>query len=396
MAVGLGSITALAPLAIDMYLPALSVIANDFQATAGDTSLTLMTFFAGFTLGQLFYGPVSDRVGRKPVIYGAISLFIIASIGIMLSRTIGQMIGWRLVQGLGGSVGMVIAMAMVRDLYTGQTAAKLLAMIMMITGLAPIVAPIVGGGILTFSGWKTIFMFFAVFGLFGILWIKLHVPETRMEELRSISNPAKAFRHYGHLLASRSFIPYALTLAFGQGAYFAYIGGSSAVLVDVMGLSPQMYSVAFGISAIGMAIGAPISARLIGLLGAHRIVKIATAIYALAAFCLLAIECKFGTSPVVMVAFFFVEMAMMGALFTNCNMLAMEAHGQISGIAAALIGALGYGFGAIGNALVGAFDNGTAMPMLLIMSAFTMACVIHTWVTYREPDIEAVPNPQHS
>ncbi|TPW30517.1 multidrug effflux MFS transporter [Martelella alba] len=372
MAVGLAAITALAPLATDMYLPALPLIARDLTTDAGMVSSSVMTFFIGFTVGQLFYGPISDRIGRKPVVYFALALFIVGSLGTMTAQSITSMLVWRFIQGLGGSVGMVTATAMVRDLYTGETAAKLLAIIMMITGLAPIIAPMIGSLILLVASWRAMFAFFAIFGLASFAYIRLFVPETRMEQLRLSSHPSHAIIYYFGLMKSRSFIPFAGTLALAQGGFFAYIGGSSAVFIDLKGLSPQMFSLAFGMNAIGMAIGAQGGARLIGRFGAHRIAKTAACLYALALAALLVIELTIGADLWMMLVLFFIAMTAMGAILTNCNMLAMEAHGQIAGVAAALIGALGFGLGALGSGLVSAFDNGTAVPLLAIMAAFAL------------------------
>lgn len=395
MAIGLACITALAPLATDMYLPALPLIADALNTTDGAVSYSAMTFFAGFTVGQLFYGPISDRVGRKPVVYFALGLFILGSLGTMLSQSIETMLIWRFIQGLGGSVGMVTSMAMVRDLYTGQTAAKLLAIIMMITGLAPIVAPMVGSLILLAAGWRSIFAFFVVFGVFSLLYIRFILPETRMEELRQNSRPGHAVIHYARLLTSSHFIPFAGTLALAQGAFFAYIGGSSAVFINMKGLSPQMFSLAFGFNAIGMAVGAQGGARLIGPLGARTVARIATCIYAISLISLLALELTVGAELWMMMTLFFVAMIAMGAILTNCNMLAMEAHGQIAGVAAALAGALGFGFGAIGTGLVSAFANGTAVPLFAIMSGFAIMAALVALTSFGRERVHPMAHPEH-
>lgn len=387
MAIGLACITALAPLATDMYLPALPLIADALNTTDGAVSYSAMTFFAGFTVGQLFYGPISDRVGRKPVVYFALGLFILGSLGTMLSQSIETMLIWRFIQGLGGSVGMVTSMAMVRDLYTGQLAAKLLAVIMMITGLAPIVAPMIGSLILLIAGWRTIFAFFVVFGIFSLLYVRFILPETRMYELRQHSHPGHAIVHYARLLTSSHFIPFAGTLALAQAAFFAYIGGSSAIFINLKGLSPQMFSLAFAFNAIGMAIGAQAGARMIGPLGARNVARIAALIYATVLTALLITELTVGAGLWVMMALFFIAMTAMGALLTNCNMLAMEAHGQIAGVAAALAGALGFGFGAIGTGLVSVFANGTAVPLFVIMAGFALAAALVALTCFGEEKV---------
>ena len=395
MAVGLGAITALAPLATDMYLPALPAISAQLSASDGAVSYSVMTFFAGFTVGQLFYGPISDKVGRKPVVYFALALFALGSLGTMLSHSVTELLLWRLLQGLGGSVGMVTSMAMVRDLYTGETAAKLLAVVMMITGLAPIVAPIVGSVILLFASWRAIFAFFVAFSIFALLYIKFLLPETRMQELRAHSRPGHAVVYYARLLFSSNFIPFAGTLALAQGGFFAYIGGSSAVFISIKGLSPQMFSIVFGLNAIGMTIGAQAGARLIKPFGARRVVKIAATAYAMALIALLAVELTIGADLWLMTLLFFIAMTAMGAIMTNCNLLAMEAHGQIAGVAAALTGALGFGFGAIGTGLVSAFADGTAIPLMVIMAGFATAAAIVALTSFGRPARHAIAHMQH-
>nr|WP_272210038.1 multidrug effflux MFS transporter [Marinicella sp. W31]MDC2875894.1 multidrug effflux MFS transporter [Marinicella sp. W31] len=351
--------------------------------------------FAGFTVGQLFYGPISDRTGRKPMVYIALALFILGSLGTMLSQSVNSMLVWRLIQGLGGSVGMVTSMAMVRDLYTGETAAKLLAIIMMITGLAPIVAPIVGSLIILLSGWRVIFAFFAAFGLFSLIYIRFAVPETRMEELRRHSRPGHALIHYARLLKSPHFIPFAGTLALAQGGFFAYIGGSSSIFINLKGLSPQMFSVAFGLNAIGMAIGAQGGARLIGALGARNVARIGASAYALSLIVLLGIELTIGAELWVMMGLLFVAMTALGAILTNCNMLAMDAHGQIAGVAAALTGALGFGLGALGTGLVSAFADGTAIPLFVIMAGFGSLAAIVALTGFGNDTLHPRPHARH-
>lgn len=395
MSVGLGAITALAPLATDMYLPAMPDIARALHAGDGAVSYSTMTFFAGFTIGQLFYGPISDRVGRKPVVYFALGLFILGSLGTMLSQSVETMLIWRFIQGLGGSVGMVTSMAMVRDLYTGELAAKLLAIIMMITGLAPIVAPMLGSVIMLVAGWRIMFAFFAVFGLASLAYMRFILPETRMYELRRHSRPGHAIVHYARLLTSKHFIPFAGTLALAQGGFFAYVGGSSAVFINLKGLSPQMFSIAFGANAIGMAIGAQGGARLIGAFGARTVARIAATAYALSLIALLVIELTIGADLWLVMILLFIAMAAMGAILTNCNMLAMEAHGQIAGVAAALAGALGFGLGAVGSGLVSALADGTSIPLFAVMAGFATLSALVALTSFGRQELHPIPHPQH-
>nr|WP_299502284.1 multidrug effflux MFS transporter [uncultured Rhizobium sp.] len=373
IAITLGALSALGPLATDMYLGALPVMAGDFAATDAQIQMSVMTFFAGFTLGQLFYGPISDKTGRKPVVYVALVIFALGSVGCLLAATTNQLLAFRFLQGIGGSIGMVISTAVIRDMFTGAAATRLMSLVVMVLGISPILAPLIGSLILEVGSWRIIFAVLAAFSLLCAVLISTLLPETRMVELRAQSKPSQALKWYGHLLVSHSFIPYAGTLALVQGGFFAYIAGSSFVLINLYGLSPLAYSLVFGLNAVGLGIGTQIAARLSQKIGNRGIVKASTLVYAAAAMALLVLHLTGAADLIVVCVVLFVLVTALGGIMPSCNILAMEAHGAISGTAAALMGALGFGAGAVASFAIGILADGSAMPLFVVIAAFALA-----------------------
>ncbi|MDH6269634.1 DHA1 family bicyclomycin/chloramphenicol resistance-like MFS transporter [Rhizobium sp. SG_E_25_P2] len=384
IAFALAALSALGPLGTDMYLGALPTMATDLGSTTASLQMTMMSFFSGFTIGQMFYGPISDRVGRKPVIFVALAIFLIGSIGCALAQTNEQLIALRFVQGLGGSIGMVICAAIIRDLYTGHEAAKLMSVVVMVMGLAPILAPLVGSLILQAASWRLIFAVLAGFSVLAAVLTIFVLKETRMKELRAQSKPSQAVSWYLRLLKSRAFIPYAGVLALSQGGFFAYIGGSSFVLMNIYGLSPLAYSIAFAANAIGLGIGSQISVRLLKRFGPRAIVKASVLINLAAAVGLVATQAMGLHHVAVVCALFFVLVASMGGIMPSTNTMAMEAHGAIAGTAAALMGALGFGAGALGMFLVGALADGTAMPLYETVAFASCLATLVAWTSFGE------------
>ncbi|MBL0372333.1 multidrug effflux MFS transporter [Rhizobium sp. KVB221] len=380
----LGALSALGPLATDMYLGALPSMASDLGGTDADMQLSVMTFFAGFTLGQLFYGPISDRTGRKPMVYVALSIFAIASLGCLFAATADQLLALRFLQGIGGSIGMVISTAVIRDLFTGHAATKLMSLVVLVLGISPILAPLVGSLILEVGTWRVIFAVLTGFAVLCAILVSALLPETRMQELRIHSKPADALKWYSRLLVSRSFIPYAGTLALVQGGFFAYIAGSSFVLINVYGLSPLVYSLVFGFNAVGLGIGTQIAARLSQRIGTRSIVKACTLVYAGAAVLLLAMQLGGAANLISVCTLLFVLVTALGGIMPSCNILTMESHGAIAGTAAALMGALGFGAGAASSFAIGLFDDGTALPMIAVIAGCAVASTLVAHLTFRD------------
>ena len=389
----LGCICLIGPCGIDMYLGALPAIGRDLGASGGSIQLSVTSYFLGFTLGQLFYGPVSDRTGRKPMVYLALALYAVSSAGCAFAANAQQLAAWRFAQGLGGSIGMVVSAAVIRDLYSGATAASLMSMVVMILGLSPILAPLAGSLILKAGHWRVIFGAMAGLGVAALALIHVKMPETRSRALRGLSHPGAALKQYRHFLVSRHFIPYAGTLALVQGGFFAYMAGSSFVLIKLHGLSPLMYSVLFSVNAIGLALGSFLSVKLMGRFGAHGTVKGATLAFAAGAVLLLALDRGGASGLGWLCSLLFFLVTAVGCIMPACNLLTMEAHEANSGAAAALMGALGFGAGAVASALIGAFRSDGALPMILIMAICGILATLVAHTTNPGPVLAEVLDP---
>ncbi|WP_435930006.1 multidrug effflux MFS transporter [Dryocola sp. BD613] len=383
----LGTIGALGPLAIDMYLPAMPQIAAELHVGAGEVQFSLMSFFSGLMAGQLFYGPVSDRTGRKPMIYTGLIIFIIASLGCALAESAGQLVAWRFAQGIGGSIGMVIGLAIVRDLFKGREAAKLVALIMIVTGVAPIIAPLLGTSILAAADWPALFIVLAVYGLVCLVLVATLLPETRREAFRLTSNPLTALHQYGRLLRSRNYISYASVQALIQAGFFAYLAGSSFIFISLYGMSPSSFSLIFAVNAIGMVGGSQLSPRMLRWFSPGTIIRSALIVNIIIAAALLWLE-KEGqlTLPMMAAGLFLLIFAMAVVMPVN-GMMALDAYDEMSGTAAALMGAMQFGAGSLASFIVGVMADGTAKPMLMsITLCGCVACLI-AWFAF--PDRRA-------
>lgn len=381
----LGGLSALGPLSIDAYLPAMPAMAIDFHASQGSIQLSLMVFFMGLTIGQLVYGPLSDRYGRKPPAYVGLALFTLGSIACGLAPTPQVLLAARLFQGLGGSIGMVISIAIVRDLYTGHAAAGLMGLIVMVLGVAPVVAPLIGGLAISLASWPFIFFFLAAFGAAVLAAIHLGLPETRLAAERQRRGAAAVAALYAHLLADRRFLPFVASLAIAQGGFFAFISASPEVFVGHFGLSPALYSILFAVDASGLMIMGHINLKLLRHFGFQGTVRGALAVYAAAALVLVAaVFC--GAAPFAVVAMTtFLVVTVMGTILPTLNIMTMESFGPVAGSAAALIGAFQFGGGAIASGLVGSLSDGTPAPMAITMAACGVVSLLIALVAFPKP-----------
>lgn len=359
----LGALGALGPLSIDMYLPALPRIATDLRISAGATQLSLMGFFAGLMVGQLVFGPISDRIGRKPVIYAGLLQFIAASACCALAGTAAALTGWRFAQGLGGSIGTAISLAIVRDLHTGRAAARVIAMMMIVQGLAPVLAPMLGTAVLSIASWRWIFLTLALFGAACMLAVAFTLPETRQPALRQKSHPLAIMRNYLQLLASRHYIAYAATLSFAMAGFFAYLSGSAFVFMSLYGLSPGAYSALVGGNAVGLVASGQIAPRLMHRVAPQTLMKAALCLYAAASILLFVLEFSGRAGFAWMTVLLFVIITAMAFVLPLSSVMAMEHYGHIAGAASALLGALRFGAGALASFLLSLAADGTALPM---------------------------------
>jgi MFS transporter, DHA1 family, multidrug resistance protein len=363
----LSTLMAFASISTDLYLPALPTMANALHASAGTLALTIAGYLAGFSSGQLFWGPVGDRYGRRrPVIIGIV-LFVIGSAGCALSTDTWQIISCRVLQAIGACAGVVLARAMVRDLYEKDRAAQMMSTLMTVMAVAPLLGPAVGGQILALAGWRAIFWTLVGVGLLTLAGLFL-LPETLPREQRSAEKLGRAFLRYGDLVQDRVLLGYIGVGGFFYGGMFAYIAGSPFAYINYHHVSPQLYGLLFALGIAGIMITNLINARLVTRMGSDRLLRFGTIAAALAGF-VLAVTAWTGFGGLAgLVASLFVFIAAAGFIIANSIVGALARSSRHAGAVSALLGAAQYGAGMFSSALVGAFANGTPMPMGLIIA----------------------------
>lgn len=363
----LGALTAFPPLSIDIYLPSLPTLVRTFGTTDGAVQLTLPAFFLGLALGQLFYGPLSDRYGRRPALLIGIALYTLASAACALAPSIEALLAGRFVQALGGSAGMTIAMAVVRDRFDPREGARTLSLLMLVMGVAPILAPLVGGWILVLLGWQAIFWVLALFGLSCFLAVLTALPESRPADAIRPGSVGAALANYAGLIADRRFLGFALAGGFTISGMFAYITGSPTLFIDGFGVPAEDYGWIFGANAAGIVGVSQLNRRLLLSHGGGRLLRAAVAVNAAAGIALLGAGLA-GAGLAVLLVPLFVAVATVGAVLPNSTSGALAAYPERAGAASALIGSCQLVLGALASSLIGAFGTGTAVPMAAIIA----------------------------
>lgn len=378
IAVILGAISAIGPLSIDMYLPALPALGADFGVGAALIQLSLTFFLLGLASGQLVAGPLSDVYGRRPPLLIGMVIYAGSSLLCAFSPSIGLLIMLRFIQGLAGSVGVVISRAAVRDLYTGSELTRFFSLLMIVNGIGPILAPVIGGQLLRFTTWQGVFMVLFAAGLLFFVTILLKLPETHPKERRSSSGIKGTLITFWQLLRNRSFMGYALSQGFVTAAMFAYISGSSFVLQNIFGVSPQLYSLIFAVNGLGIILAGQIAGRLAARLGERRLLVSGLLLSTLGgSLLLLTILAGGGLVPILICLFAIVSSV--GLVGTTSFSLAMQDQGENAGSASALLGLLPLLLGSCAAPLVGLGGGETALPMAVVI-ALAGVCSILSYV----------------
>lgn len=364
------------PLAVDMYLPALPTIARELGASAGAVQVSLSVYFIGMAAGQAVHGPLSDRIGRKPTICLGLVLFLVASIGCALSQRVETLIAFRLAQALGGCACLVIPRAVVRDYFNEREAVRMLSVLMLVFGLAPILAPLVGGQLLIHFGWRSIFWLHAGYAAFWLAVVLLSLGESLPAERRRRDPIVTVLATYGRLLRDGPYMGQVLTGSFIFAGLLAYIAGSPFVFIELYQVPPERYGLFFGSNAIGIAGGAQLNRWLARRMD-PRIVLSYVLPLSMAAGLVLLIDAYtgFGGFPGLLIPLF-VFVATHGFVSPNTTALAMAPHGTVAGSASALLGTLQFVLGASAGALVGALGNGTAVPFAAVIATCGVAAFI--------------------
>ncbi|MBD0408722.1 Bcr/CflA family efflux MFS transporter [Bacillus sp. 1021] len=363
----LGMLAILGPLNIDMYLPSFPEIAEDLSARASLVQLSLTACLIGLTIGQVVVGPLSDAKGRRKPLLLCIFLFALFSLFCALAPNITTLVIARFLQGFTASAGLVLSRAIVRDVFTGRELSKFFSLLMVITAVAPMVAPMTGGAILLlpFASWHTIFLFLTVIGFLLVLIIALKLTETLPPEKRIPSSIGNSVRTMGSLLKDRSFIGYALTVGFIHGGSFAYVSGTPFVYQDIYGVSPQVFSILFGINGLAIISGSFIIGRFGGIIHEKSLLRIGVITAMTATAVLLVMTIIHGPLAALVISIF-IYMITIGMTLTSTFTLAMEKQGHRAGSASALLGMLPLLLGSIVSPLVG-MNEATAVPMGAIM-----------------------------
>jgi DHA1 family bicyclomycin/chloramphenicol resistance-like MFS transporter len=364
----LGALSAFGPLSIDMYLPSLPSLSHDLRASASAAQLTLSACLLGLALGQVIAGPLSDSLGRRrPLLVGLIA-YIVASLLCAVAPSVSLLIGMRLVQGAAGAAGIVIARATVRDLYSGLAIVRFFSVLTLVSGIAPIAAPIVGGLILQVASWRGVFLMLAILVSLMLLMVLTGLPDTLPIQRRQRGELRATLRIFRRLLADRLFVGYALSCGLSFAAMFAYIASSPFVLQNIYGLSPQAFSLIFGTNALGIAVIGQINGRLVGRVSPPKLLAGAlTAVTVGGAALLIAVLGQSGLAGILPALF--VVVASQGMVLPNATALALADYPSAAGSASALLGVLQFSIGAAVAPLVGIGGTNTALPMAIVIAA---------------------------
>ena len=390
--VALGAVVALGPLSTDAYVPGLPQLAADLNSSAARTQLTVTTCLIGLAVGQLVAGPLSDAVGRRRPLLLGLGVYLGASVGCALAPSVEVLVAFRGVQGLGGAFGLVVAYACVRDRFAGPPAARYFSRLLLVTGLAPVLAPLAGAQLLAVAGWRSVFLALAVLSAVALVLCWVVLDESLPASRRRPDGPRDVGGVYVRLLRDRRFVGYTLANAFTFAAMFAYISGSPFVLQTLHGLSPQLYSVVFAVNAVGLVTAAQVSGRLVGRVRPVTLLGVgATATAGGGLAVLLVVLTGAGLWP--LLTGLFVVVASVGLVLPNATALALEPYGAHAGAASALLGVGQFLLGGLAAPLVGILGSHSPAPLGVMMAALGVAAVATVLVVVRpwNQPVDATP-----
>ena len=363
----LGALSAFGPLAIDFYLPGFPAMAQAFATDEKHIQLTLAVYFLGLSIGQLVYGPIADRFGRRVPLLVGVGLFTAASFACAFAPSLDWLIGARFVQALGGCAGMVLSRAIVSDKCDAVGSAKVFSQLMLVMGLAPILAPMLGGLLVNVYGWQAIFIVLTGFSALAALAVALGLPESLPANVprQPLSG---ALRQYGRLLKDREYLGHALTGGIAMAGMFAYIAGSPFVFIKLYGVPAEHYGWLFGSNAAGFILVAQINARLLAKRGPAFLLSRMVWVYLAAGLVLLGVSSLHTEQLWPLLVPLFICIASLGCIIPNASACAMSGQGARAGSASALLGCLQFSVAAAAAWLVGVLHDGSAMPMAMVIS----------------------------
>lgn len=378
----LGLLTALGPFTIDLYLPSFPALKADLLINNAQVQITLSATALGFALGQLLIGPLSDRLGRKLPLLAMNTLHVAASVLVAISPNVEFLTAMRALQGLGAAGGAVVAMAIARDLFEGRRLVQMLSRLALITGMAPIVAPLVGSWMISYVSWRGVFWALALYGASIVALVWLLIVETRPRVERTSGGLKAMVGAYKRVLSDRIFVGAWLTAAATAGGLWSYVSTSSVLLQEVFGLSPRGFGAIFAICSVGVFLGVQLGSRLSPRVGPHRVLVVATTGMVLAASTLLVVNAA-SDSWVPLVPTMFAFTLSFGACSPNLQLLGLQHHRRDSGVAASLMGALNMTAAALVGPLIGLAPLTDAAPMGIAMLICAGLAVVFLWTIVR-------------
>lgn len=381
----LGALTALGPFTIDLYLPAFPVLQEDFHTTAAAIQLTLTGTMIGFALGQLIVGPLSDKVGRRAPLLAVTALHVVASIGAALAPDLALLSVARVLMGMGAAAGGVVAMAIVRDLFGGRRLVVMLSRLALVSGVAPVVAPLIGSALLTIMPWRGIFFVLAAYGLVMLVSAIVLVPETLPKARRGEQGGASILQRYKSVFSDRVFVGVLVIGAMTFSGLFSYLSASSFLFQESYGFDAQQYGLLFAVNSLGLVIGVQTASFLAARFGPQWVLAFSTAVLVLAAISIVVTD-QVGLGLWGTMVPLFVFMTACGFTFPCVQVLALDRHGKAAGTAASILGACNFGVAGLISPVVGwlARDAGiTATTMASVMVACAVIGCLALWLIVR-------------
>jgi DHA1 family bicyclomycin/chloramphenicol resistance-like MFS transporter len=364
----LGFLTAIGPLSIDMYLPAFPDIAKSLNTSVARVTLSLSSFFIGISVGQLLYGPLLERFGRKQPLYAGLCIYLLASVGCAFASSVNALIALRLLQALGGCVGMVASRAMVRDLFDVKENAKIFSTLMLVVAVSPIIAPTLGGYITAALGWHYVFVMLIIIALSILGAIYFFLPETKKADPGFSLKPLPIFKSYAGVITHPQFYTYALTAAISAAAIYAYIGGSPHVFMELFHVNERQYGWIFALIAMGLIGSSQLNSVLLKNYTSEQIIRVALRCQTVIGAVMVLMTVLGWGDLFVIIFFIFIFLCCQGFVFPNASALSLASFGHNAGSASALLGGIQMGIGAGTSALVSLLQNNTALPMTGVMA----------------------------
>jgi DHA1 family bicyclomycin/chloramphenicol resistance-like MFS transporter len=377
----MGVLQAFAPLSIDMYLPSMPLLEKVFNATTAAVQITLVTFLLGYAFGQSIYGPLTDRFGRKPPLYYSLVLFVVSSAACAFSTSVTMLSVFRLLQAIGACGGAVVSRAMVRDLFPPSDLRRVFSMLVLVLGVSPLISPFIGGYLLVWFGWKSIFFTQASLGALTLLAMHFRLDESLAPEHARPLHMDHIVSSYAHLLRDRTFLGASLVCGFSSAGMFAYIASAPFVFINLYKLPPQEFGWLFGVIAAGMIAASQVNGRMSHKIALWRVLRVANLAQLASGLAVLATAATGFGGLVGIFAPVFVYMCATGFVFPNGNAIAMMRHGNMAGTASALLGTNQFVIAAATTIVLGVIDNSSAMPMAIVIAGCGAAASLLNFMT---------------